>query len=98
MMTVAYCRVSTDEQAAEGYSIDGQSAKLTAYADLHDLGAGHRGGRPRRLRQEHEATGAARSARHGSSRSRRARARVAPRPALSGPGRHDPARSTLRGP
>lgn len=37
-MTVAYCRVSTEEQAAEGYSIDGQTAKLTAYADLHDLG------------------------------------------------------------
>lgn len=38
MMTVAYCRVSTEEQAAEGYSIDGQTSKLTAYADLHDLG------------------------------------------------------------
>jgi site-specific DNA recombinase len=38
MMTIAYCRVSTEEQAAEGYSIDGQTAKLTAYADLHDLG------------------------------------------------------------
>lgn len=38
MLTVAYCRVSTDEQAAEGYSIDGQTAKLNAYADLHDLG------------------------------------------------------------
>lgn len=39
MLTVAYCRVSTEEQAAEGYSIDGQTTKLTAYAELHDLGA-----------------------------------------------------------
>lgn len=38
MLTVAYCRVSTDEQAAEGYSIDGQAAKLRAYAELHELG------------------------------------------------------------
>jgi len=38
MLTVAYCRVSTEEQAAEGFSIDGQQTKLTAYADLHDLG------------------------------------------------------------
>lgn len=38
MLTVAYCRVSTEEQAAEGFSIDGQTAKLTAYANLHDLG------------------------------------------------------------
>lgn len=37
-MTVAYCRVSTEEQAAEGYSIEGQADKLRAYADLHDLG------------------------------------------------------------
>ncbi|MEX1207444.1 MAG: recombinase family protein [Acidimicrobiia bacterium] len=38
MLTVAYCRVSTEEQAAEGYSIDGQADKLRAYAELHDLG------------------------------------------------------------
>jgi site-specific DNA recombinase len=38
MLTVAYCRVSTEEQAAEGFSIDGQAEKLTAYAELHDLG------------------------------------------------------------
>lgn len=38
MLTVAYCRVSTDEQAEEGYSIDGQAERLQAYADLHDLG------------------------------------------------------------
>lgn len=38
MLTVAYCRVSTEEQAAEGFSIDGQQAKLAAYAELHDLG------------------------------------------------------------
>lgn len=38
MLTVAYCRVSTEEQAAEGYSIDGQAEKLGAYAELHDLG------------------------------------------------------------
>ena len=38
MLTVAYCRVSTEEQAAEGWSIAGQAAKLRAYADLRDLG------------------------------------------------------------
>jgi site-specific DNA recombinase len=39
MLTVAYCRVSTEEQAAEGFSIAGQADKLRAYAELHDLGA-----------------------------------------------------------
>ncbi|HEX2574936.1 MAG TPA: recombinase family protein [Aquihabitans sp.] len=38
MLTVAYCRVSTDEQAAEGFSLEGQTEKLRAYATLHDLG------------------------------------------------------------
>lgn len=38
MLTVAYCRVSTEEQAAEGFSIEGQAEKLRAYATLHDLG------------------------------------------------------------
>ncbi len=38
MLTVAYCRVSTEEQAAEGFSIEGQAEKLRAYAKLHDLG------------------------------------------------------------
>lgn len=38
MLTVAYCRVSTEEQAAEGFSIEGQAEKLRAYAVLHDLG------------------------------------------------------------
>lgn len=38
MLTVAYCRVSTDEQAAEGFSLEGQAEKLRAYATLHDLG------------------------------------------------------------
>jgi site-specific DNA recombinase len=38
MLNVAYCRVSTEEQAAEGFSIDGQAEKLRAYAELHDLG------------------------------------------------------------
>ncbi len=39
MLTVAYCRVSTEEQAAEGFSIAGQADKLRVYAELHDLGA-----------------------------------------------------------
>ena len=39
MLTVAYCRVSTEEQAAEGYSIEGQADKLRAYAALHELGS-----------------------------------------------------------
>ena len=38
MLTVAYCRVSTTEQAEEGFSIDGQADKLRQYALLHDLG------------------------------------------------------------
>ena len=38
MLTVAYCRVSTEEQATEGYSIGGQAEKLRGYAALHDLG------------------------------------------------------------
>ena len=38
MLTVAYCRVSTEDQAEEGYSIEGQTSKLTDYARLHDLG------------------------------------------------------------
>jgi site-specific DNA recombinase len=37
-LNVAYCRVSTEEQAAEGFSIDGQAEKLRTYAELHDLG------------------------------------------------------------
>ena len=38
MLTLAYCRVSTEEQAEEGWSIEGQTDKLRAYANLHDLG------------------------------------------------------------
>ena len=38
MLTVAYCRVSTEEQATEGFSIEGQAEKLRAYASLNDLG------------------------------------------------------------
>jgi len=38
MLTVAYCRVSTEEQAAEGFSIEGQGEKLRVYAELHELG------------------------------------------------------------
>ncbi|HET9672679.1 MAG TPA: recombinase family protein [Actinomycetota bacterium] len=38
MLNITYCRVSTEEQAAEGFSIDGQAEKLRAYAELHDLG------------------------------------------------------------
>jgi site-specific DNA recombinase len=38
MLTVAYCRVSTEEQATDGFSIEGQGDRLRAYADLHELG------------------------------------------------------------
>lgn len=38
MLTVGYCRVSTEEQAEEGYSIEGQAQKLRSYAELRDLG------------------------------------------------------------
>ncbi len=39
MLTIAYCRVSTEEQADEGFSIAGQASRLRAYAELHELGA-----------------------------------------------------------
>ncbi len=38
MLTLAYCRVSTEEQAEEGYSIEGQADKLRDYARLRGLG------------------------------------------------------------
>jgi site-specific DNA recombinase len=38
MLTLAYCRVSTEEQADEGFSIEGQADKLRAYAAFRDLG------------------------------------------------------------
>ncbi len=38
MLTLAYCRVSTEEQAEEGYSIEGQADKLRAYSQLRGLG------------------------------------------------------------
>jgi site-specific DNA recombinase len=38
VLTLAYCRVSTEEQAEEGWSIEGQTDKLRAYSNLHDLG------------------------------------------------------------
>jgi DNA invertase Pin-like site-specific DNA recombinase len=38
MLTLAYCRVSTEEQAEEGFSIEGQGDKLRAYSALRDLG------------------------------------------------------------
>ena len=38
MLTLAYCRVSTEEQAEEGYSIEGQADRLRTYADFRDLG------------------------------------------------------------
>ncbi len=38
VLTLAYCRVSTEEQAEEGYSIEGQSDKLRAYSLARDLG------------------------------------------------------------
>ena len=38
VLTLAYCRVSTEEQAAEGFSIEGQADKLRSYSALRDLG------------------------------------------------------------
>ena len=38
MLTVAYCRVSAEEQAEEGHSIDAQADGLQSYAELHGLG------------------------------------------------------------
>lgn len=37
MKAVGYARVSTDEQAREGVSLEAQVAKIRSYADLHDL-------------------------------------------------------------
>jgi len=38
VLTMAYCRVSTDEQAEEGFSMDGQADRLRSYAHLRELG------------------------------------------------------------
>jgi site-specific DNA recombinase len=38
VLTLAYCRVSTEEQAAEGFSIEGQPDRLRAYSVARDLG------------------------------------------------------------
>ncbi len=38
MLTLAYCRVSTEEQAEEGFSIEGQTDRLRLYAQLRELG------------------------------------------------------------
>lgn len=38
--TAIYIRVSTEEQAAEGYSIDAQKTKLVQYCQIHDLDIG----------------------------------------------------------
>jgi site-specific DNA recombinase len=38
VLTVAYCRVSTEEQAEEGFSIEGQTDRLRAYSAARDLG------------------------------------------------------------
>jgi len=38
VLTLAYCRVSTEEQAAEGFSIEGQADRLRAYSASRDLG------------------------------------------------------------
>jgi site-specific DNA recombinase len=37
MKTIGYVRVSTDEQAREGISLEAQKAKITAYCELNDL-------------------------------------------------------------
>jgi len=37
MRVIAYVRVSTDEQATAGQSLDAQRSKLEAYSDLYDL-------------------------------------------------------------
>jgi len=34
---IGYIRVSTQEQATQGYSLDAQTAKLKAYASLYDI-------------------------------------------------------------
>ena len=36
MRTALYMRVSTEEQAKEGYSLPSQKRKLMAYCDAHD--------------------------------------------------------------
>lgn len=38
MLTVAYCRVSTEEQAEEGHSIEAQAQRLQSYAELPGIG------------------------------------------------------------
>lgn len=38
MLTLAYCRVSTEEQATEGFSVEGQADRLRAYSVARELG------------------------------------------------------------
>jgi site-specific DNA recombinase len=38
VLTLGYCRVSTEDQAEKGFSMEGQADKLRAYAQLRDLG------------------------------------------------------------
>ncbi|MFH1951120.1 MAG: recombinase family protein, partial [Pseudomonadota bacterium] len=37
MTTIGYCRVSTEDQAKEGVSLDNQKSKIVAYCHLKDL-------------------------------------------------------------
>ena len=37
MKAIGYVRVSNEEQAKEGVSLDNQKAKIQAYCKLHDL-------------------------------------------------------------
>ena len=40
MLTVAYCRVSTEEQATEGFSIEGQAEKLCVDVEFNAPASG----------------------------------------------------------
>ncbi len=77
MLTVAYLRVSTNEQAEEGFSIEGQTEKMKAYALLHDLGevTVDRRSRGSRARTPMSRPGLQQAARDGRRRPRLGRAR-----------------------
>ena len=96
VLTVAYCRVSTEEQADEGFSISGQADRLRAYAELHDLGAGHRHRGPGSVGEGPSPARSPAAPGHGRGRPRRERARLASRPSLSQPRRPDPPRRHVR--
>ena len=89
MLTLAYCRVSTEEQAEEGYSIEGQADKLRAYSALRDLGEVVVIADPGRSGKDMKRPGLQELLAAVEAGSRESRHRVASRPTVAQPRRLD---------